>query len=79
MITPCTLFSSIEINSNLCYFTPLLTYSDYLFSSKEPGRIWPGKKMAGHMGNKSCTLFAIKVSSVLQYKAISLFTTFVTK
>jgi len=28
---------------------------------QDPGRIWPGKKMAGHMGNKNCTKTAVKV------------------
>ncbi|XP_044175907.1 LOW QUALITY PROTEIN: 50S ribosomal protein L3-like [Acropora millepora] len=27
-----------------------------------PGRIFPGKRMAGHMGNKNCTKFAVRVS-----------------
>ncbi|KAK2560711.1 39S ribosomal protein L3 [Acropora cervicornis] len=26
-----------------------------------PGRIFPGKRMAGHMGNKNCTKFAVRV------------------
>lgn len=29
---------------------------------QDPGRIWPGKRMAGHMGNKNCTKFAVRVS-----------------
>ena len=28
---------------------------------QDPGRIWPGKRMAGHMGNKNCTKFAVRV------------------
>jgi len=27
----------------------------------DPGRIWPGKRMAGHMGNKNCTKFAVRI------------------
>ncbi|XP_068725181.1 large ribosomal subunit protein uL3-like isoform X2 [Montipora capricornis] len=26
-----------------------------------PGRIFPGKRMAGHMGNKNCTKFAVRI------------------
>ena len=29
---------------------------------QDPGRIWPGKKMAGHMGNKRVTTQSLKVS-----------------
>ncbi|KAK3727543.1 hypothetical protein QZH41_018646 [Actinostola sp. cb2023] len=31
---------------------------------QDPGRIWPGKRMAGHMGLKNCTLFAVRVHRI---------------
>ncbi|EDO33905.1 predicted protein, partial [Nematostella vectensis] len=31
---------------------------------QDPGRVWPGKKMAGHMGNKNCTLHAVRVHRI---------------
>ena len=34
---------------------------------QDPGRIWPGKKMPGHMGGNNCTLFALKVSGATNY------------
>ncbi|MGD8783535.1 MAG: 50S ribosomal protein L3 [Thioalkalispiraceae bacterium] len=32
--------------------------------NQTPGRVFPGKKMAGHMGNKSCTAINLEVVSI---------------
>ena len=42
---------------------------------QNPGRIFPGKRMAGHMGNKNCTKFAVRVNGnnyILRYNFIKL-------
>lgn len=35
-----------------------------LFGRQDPGRVFPGKRMAGKMGRKSCTIFSLQVYKV---------------
>lgn len=39
-------------------------------NNEEPARVFPGKKMAGHMGNDSATAFSLKVLGIDTEKSL---------
>ena len=54
--------SEDRVNPMHCWTAEKLVLT-FLNLFQTPGRIWPGKKMPGHMGNKNRTVYGAKVRS----------------